>query len=74
MRAVLWSSSLHTSQVTVVVGDDRFVVERFLLEDWPAFSCTGDTVHTNQASKAFPFILTCARAASVTCISELLAT
>jgi len=45
-------------KVTIVVGEDRFVVERFLLDDWPAFSCTGDTVHTNQASKAFPFILT----------------
>jgi hypothetical protein len=45
-------------KVSVIVGEDRFVVERFLLDDWPAFACTGDVVHTNHASKAFPYILT----------------
>jgi len=45
-------------KVTVIVGEDRFVVERFLLDDWPAFSCSGDVVHTNHSSKAFPYILT----------------
>lgn len=45
-------------KVSVIVGDDRFIVPRYLLEDWPVFNTLGDAIETNHATKAFPYVLT----------------